>query len=392
MKEDFQTSGDPRELFWDSGKSSEAGELFRWSGESFQRSGDPEGFLSSGDPAGLRISGESGGPGLRSSGDTGGTAFQCSGDKARAVFLSSGGPDFHDSGDVGGVFQEPDETEDFQDAVGTDGAGFQGPGDTEGIGFQGPGDKDGAGLDDFQGPEVAEGLDFQGRGEPGGPGFQEPGDTAGVGLRGSEVTAGNGFQSSGDSDGDGFLGSGEAVRAGFRDSGDAVRDGPQGSGDVARTGDSGDKVEGGAPVSAKGECFWGLELPRADLMDSGEAGAGFCSSGTMLAGSRHSGEETEAVFEVSAGRQGACSSGETTGPESSGSRAGGTDFCGSGDKLGPIFSVSMGTAGVGLTSAGSKAVLWCSGREGLFTASVSLLSWSFGLSLHFSEAACLAVM
>lgn len=381
MKEDFQTSGDPRELFWDSGKSSEAGELFRWSGESFQRSGDPEGFLSSGDPAGLRISGESGGPGLRSSGDTGGTAFQCSGDKERAVFLSSGGPDFHDSGDVGGVFQEPDETEDFQDAVDTDGAGFQGPGD-----------KDGAGLDDFQGPEVVEGLDFQGRGEPGGPGFQEPGDTAGVGLRDSEVMAGNGFQSSEDSDGDGFLGSGEAVRAGFRDSGDAFRDGPQGSGDVARTGDSGDNVEGGAPVSAKGECFWDLELTRADLTDSGEAGAGFCCSDTMLAGSTHSGEETEAVFAASAGRQGACSSGETAAPESSGSRAGGTDFCGSGDKLGSIFCVSMGRAGVGLTSAGSKAVLWCSGREGLSTASVSLLSWSFGLSPHFSEAACLAVI
>lgn len=76
MKEDFQRSELPQELFWGSGKSSEAGEVFRWSGESFQRSGDPEGFLSSGEPAGLRISGESGGPGLRSSGDTGGTAFQ----------------------------------------------------------------------------------------------------------------------------------------------------------------------------------------------------------------------------------------------------------------------------------------------------------------------------
>lgn len=95
-----------------------------------------------------------------------------------------------------------------------------------------------------------------------------------------------------------------------------MRDGPQGSGEVARTGDSGDKAEGGAPVSAKGECLWGLELTRADFTDSGEGtGSGFSSSGSSQGGSGRSGEETGAVSEASAGRQGACGSGEITGAE-----------------------------------------------------------------------------
>ena len=127
--------------------------------------------------------------------------------------------------------------------------------------------------------------------------------------------AGNGFQSSGDSAGDGFLGSGEAVLAGFRDSGDALRDGPQGSGEVASTGDSGDKAEGAAPVSAKEECFGGLELTRADLTDSGEGPrSGFSSSGSSQGGSTRSGQGPGAAFEASAGRQGAWGSGEIRGP------------------------------------------------------------------------------